>query len=212
MFGARKEGCQRNSILQLALLGINKSMRLFIAIDFSGLSDYFFELQKQLPKNAKLSLTKTFHLTLKFLGEVQPDKVEEIYEKLKTIKFSQFNVFLNTVGIFPSENYIRVVWVGLKPEDKILELQESVDVSLKSLFKKENDFKAHITLARVKFPEDKKQFVQELKKIKVKEEKVEIKNFRLVKSTLAAKGPIYEDLAVFNSNQQFAEVFRNFFK
>ena len=174
-------------------------MRLFIAIDFSELRDYFLELQKQLPKNAKLSLTKSFHLTLKFLGEVQPDKVEDVTETLKIIKFSQFNVFLDTVGIFPSENYIRVVWVGLKPEDKILELQESIDASLKPLFKKEKDFKAHITLARVKFPEDKKQFVEELKKIKVKDKKIEIKDFRLMKSTLTPKEPVYEDLAVFSS-------------
>ena len=175
-------------------------MRLFIAVDFSGLKDYFLELQKQLPKNGKLSLTKSFHLTLKFLGEVQPDKAEEIIEKLKMIKFRQFNVFLDTIGIFPSENYIRVVWVGLKPEDRILELQKSIDESLKPMFKKEKDFKTHITLARVKYPEDKKQFLEDLRKIKVDGKKVEIKDFRLVKSTLAPKGPVYEDLAVFNSN------------
>lgn len=174
-------------------------MRLFISIDFSELKDYFFELQKQLPKNARLSLTKSFHLTLKFLGEVQPDKVEEIIEKLKMIKFSQFSVFLDAVGIFPSENYIRVVWIGLKPEDKILKLQESVDGLLKPLFKKEKDFKAHITLARVKYPENKKQFAEELKKIKVNDKKAEIKDFRLIKSVLSPKGAIYEDLAVFNS-------------
>ena len=97
-------------------------MRLFIAADFNELKGYFIELQKLLPKNAKLSLTRTFHITLKFLGEVQPDKVEEIISKLKAIKFQQFTVFLDSIGIFPTEDYIRVVWVGIKPEDKILEL------------------------------------------------------------------------------------------
>lgn len=175
-------------------------MRLFIAIDFNELKDYFFELQKHLPKNAKLSLTKTFHITLKFLGEVQPDKVEEIISKLKTIKFEPFKTFLDSIGIFPSENYIRVVWIGLKPEDKVLELQKQIDESLSKLFKKEKDFKSHITLARVKYPEDKKQFLEQLKKIKVENKKIEIKDFRLMKSTLTPKGPIYEDLMVFSSN------------
>ncbi len=191
-------------------------MRLFIAIDFNELKDYFAKLQDLLPKNATLSFTKTFHLTLKFLGEVQPDKVETIINDLKNIKFRQFPVFLDSIGIFPSENYIRVVWIGLNPEEKIMELQQNIDESLKRLFKcqkskisdhaqkfykfltKEKDFKAHITLARVKYPEDKKSFLEQLRKIKIENKKIEIKDFRLIKSTLNPKGPVYEDLYVFN--------------
>lgn len=173
-------------------------MRLFIAIDFSELKDYLIELQNQLPKNAKLSLTKTFHLTLKFLGEVQPNNAEKVVNILKNIKFGAFSVFLDGIGIFPTENYIRVVWIGLKPEDKILDLQKAIDESLKSLFKKEKEFKAHITIARVRYPEDKKAFVGQIKKIRVENKRIEVKDFMLIKSTLTSKGPIYEDLAVFN--------------
>ena len=176
-------------------------MRLFIAIDFDGLKDYFIGLQKLLPKNARLSLTKTFHLTLKFLGEVQPDDAEKIAGTLKNIKFKHFSVHLDSIGIFPAENYIRVVWVGLKPESGILELQKNIDESLKQFFKKERDFKAHITIARVKYPEDKKSFVEEMKKIKVESKKIEVKGFRLVKSALGRECPVYEDLEIFNCNQ-----------
>ena len=76
-------------------------MRLFIGTNFNELNIYFAELQNQLPKNARLSLTKLFHLTLKFLGEVQPSKVEEIVNILKNIKFEKLDVFLDSVGIFP---------------------------------------------------------------------------------------------------------------
>src|SRR3989338_606841 len=174
-------------------------MRLFIAIDFDELKDYFIEVQKLLPFNARLSLTKTFHLTLKFLGEVQPNDVEKIIDILKNIKLSHFTVFLDSIGIFPTENYIRVVWIGLKPEDKIVELQKQIDESLKQFFKKERDFKAHITIARVKYPEDKKSFVEQIKRIKVESKKIVVKNFRMVKSTLSIEWHVYEDLAVFNS-------------
>ena len=177
-------------------------MRLFIAVDFNEIKEYFHELQKQLPKNAKLSLTKSFHLTLKFLGDVAPQNADNIIEALKKIQFVPFSVHLDSIGIFPTENYIRVVWVGMKPEDKILELQKKVDESLIKLFKKEKDFKAHITLARVKYPEDKKDFVGHVKRIKVESRKIEIKGFRLVKSTLASKGPVYENLKIFKSNQK----------
>lgn len=177
-------------------------MRLFIAIDFNELKDYFVYLQTQLPKNAKLSLTKAFHITLKFLGEVQPDKAEKIVAILKKIECVAFSVFLDSIGIFPTENYIRVVWVGIKPEDKILELQKNVDELLNPMFKKEKDFKAHITIARVKYPEDKKAFLEGLKKIKVENKKIDVKIFKLIKSTLSRQGPIYEDLAVFDGNQK----------
>lgn len=176
-------------------------MRLFIAIGFNELKDYFIEVQELLPSDARLSLTKTFHLTLKFLGEVQPDKVEKIVNSLERIKFEKFPVHLDSIGIFPTENYIRVVWIGLKPEDKIIELQKQIDESLKQLFKKEKYFKAHITIARVKYPEDKKSFVEEIKKMNVENKKILVKNFRLVKSTLIRECPVYEDLGIFNCNQ-----------
>lgn len=175
-------------------------MRLFIAIDFNELKGYFAELQKQLPQNAKLSLVKSFHLTLKFLGDVEQNNADEIINNLKKIKFNTFSIELNSIGIFPTENYIRVVWVGLKPEDKVMELQKRIDESLKNLFKNEKDFKAHITLARVRYPADKKSFVDGIKKIKVESKKIEIKDFRLVKSTLTPQGPVYEDLETFGSD------------
>ena len=173
-------------------------MRLFIAIDFDSLKNYFIELQELLPRNAKLSLTKSFHITLKFLGEVHPNDIENIISELKKIKFRHFSVSLDSIGIFPTENYIRVIWIGIKPEDEILMLQRQIDDLLGKMFKKEKDFQAHITIARVKFPEDKKAFVGQIRKINVENRKIEIRDFRLVQSTLTAKGPVYEDLAVFN--------------
>ena len=175
-------------------------MRLFIAIDFEELKDYFAELQSQIPTNAKLSLAKTFHLTLKFLGEVQQDKVDGIISSLKKIKFEPFSVSLDSIGVFSSESSIRVVWIGLKPEEKVIELQKKIDNSLKILFNEEKNFKAHITLARVRFVEDAKPFIEELKKIKVESKKVEVKEFKLMKSTLTAEGPVYEGMAVFKFN------------
>jgi len=173
-------------------------MRLFIAIGFNELKDYFVGLQAQLTKNAKLSLTKSFHITLKFLGDVQPDKVDKIIDIMKNIKFQRFAVFLDSIGIFPTENYMRVVWVGINPEEKVFELQKNVDESLKPMFKKEKDFKAHITIARVKYIEDRKSFVEQLKKIKVESRKIGIKKFKLIKSSLTSQGPVYEDLGVFD--------------
>jgi len=67
------------------------------------------------------------------------------------------------------------------------------------LFGKEKDYKPHITLGRVKFikKENKTKFVETIKNIKVEGKKIEIKDFRLIKSTSTEKGPVYGDIGIF---------------
>lgn len=175
-------------------------MRLFIAIDFNELNGYFCELQSKMDKSlAKLKEVSAFHLTLKFLGEVPDDKVDLIKEKFMSIKFKPFSLRWDKIGVFPNENYIRVVWVGVEPKEEVVELQKNIEDSLKEFgFKKDFKFHPHITLARVKFVNDKGKFIKNLKDIKVKDKKIEVKDFRLVKSTLKPEGPVYEDIEIFN--------------
>ena len=178
-------------------------MRVFIAINIpEEIKDYFKIIQEMIDKeNVKIRLAHKgqMHLTLKFLGEVQPDMVKKVCEELKNIKFQSFPVYLDSIGIFSSKKYIRVIWIGLRPEEEIIKIQKNIDDILNKCFKREKDFEPHLTLARVKFVEDKEKFVRGLKNIKIKRKKFEINNFKLVKSILTKKGAIYEDIAIFNS-------------
>lgn len=175
-------------------------MRLFIAIDFNELRDYLAGLQKGIDKSlAKLNETSTFHLTLKFLGKVSEGTAEEVKRKLKEIKFKPFSLTLDKIGVFPTENFVRVIWVGTKQSNEVTELQERIEDSLKEFnFKKDVEFHPHITLARVKLVNDREKLIKALKGIKVEEKTIEVKGFRLVKSTLTPKGPVYEDLEFFS--------------
>ncbi|MBU90319.1 RNA 2',3'-cyclic phosphodiesterase [Candidatus Woesearchaeota archaeon] len=176
-------------------------MRLFIAIEIpEEVKEYIVKIQKDIDNTAnkiRFADKNQIHLTLKFLGEVQPDKADVIKEELKRISFNPFSVQLDKIGVFPDEGYIRVIWVGLKPEEPILELQKDIDEALEKSFKKEKNFKAHITLARVKYIEDKENFINKLKNIEIENKKIEVNNFKLVKSTLTPEGPVYENLMVF---------------
>ncbi len=178
-------------------------MRLFIAIEIpEDVKEYMGKVQEKIGSDlAKIRFVSKehIHLTLKFLGEVQPSEVESIKDKLKKIKFKAFSTCLSSIGVFPSESYIRVVWVGLKPENEVLELQKNIDEKLKKLFKKEKNFSAHITLARVKFVDDKKKFVDRLNKIKTEKKKIDVKDFKLIKSTLSPKGAVYETIMTFET-------------
>jgi 2'-5' RNA ligase len=93
---------------------------------------------------------------------------------------------------------IRVVWIGIEPKNTICELQKQIDEALSPLFKKEKDFQPHITLARVKTVENKKQFAELVKNLKVKPLKFEVKEFKLIQSQLRGpEGPLYTDSAVY---------------
>ena len=175
-------------------------MRLFIAIDCKELEDYFKELQAQIPTDiAKIKTVNTFHLTLKFLGDVFEEKVEDVKAALSSIKFKPFKLKLDKIGVFPSEGYIRVVWIGLKDDDHLSKLQKDVELVLdKFHFRRDFEFMPHLTLARVKFINEKEKFVESLKKIEVEEKEVEVKEFKLIKSELTKQGPIYTDLGVFH--------------
>jgi len=175
-------------------------MRLFVAFDISEeAKKHLQEIQKKLQTdNTKLTLAKNFHLTLKFLGEVMPAQAEEIKKLLQNIEFKPFVAKLDGTGAFPNENYIRVVWVGIEPSDVIKELQQKIDTILEKLFPKEKDFQPHITLARVKYIKDKKQFAEQIKKLDVKPISFEVKEFKLIESKLQGKeGPLYTDLAIY---------------
>ena len=126
------------------------------------------------------------------------DKVDLIKEKLKAIKFEPFSLSLDKIGVFPTENYVKVIWVGVNPQEQVVKLQEKIEDSLKEFkFKRDFKFHPHITLARVKFVNDKEVFIKNLKEIKVENKTVDVNDFRLVKSTLTGEGPVYEDVGVF---------------
>jgi len=174
-------------------------MRLFIAFDIpESVKEQLVSIQEQIKTDAKINWVKqeNMHLTLKFLGEVAEDKVDDVKKKLSSVKFKPFEVVVSEIGVFPSENYIRVIWVGLKDDESMQRLAKDVRGVLPE-FKDDYEFKAHLTIARVKFVKDKKALVDELKSIKVKSEKFKVENFKLYKSTLTGSGPVYEEVAVF---------------
>jgi 2'-5' RNA ligase len=175
-------------------------MRLFIAIELpKELNEQILELKKKLETDtAKLNITKENHFTMKFLGET--DKAEEIKEALKKVKFNHYKTKLHNVGVFPNENHINVIWLGIKPEQETIELKNKIDEVLKEFkFKDEYDFHPHLTLARVKFIKDKEKFKELLHSLKTSNSEFEVKEFKLIKSELTPEGPEYTNIAVFQA-------------
>ncbi len=168
-------------------------MRLFLSCEIpKDISDYIHELAKQLPE-ARLTVPHNIDLTVKFIGEVPDSKIEEVKQKLSEIKFKPFKAMLNGIGVF-TEDFIRVAWVGLTPSEKFEELHVLADNALKGLFPEEKRFQAHLTIARVKYVEDKQKFLGVLKLIKVEPLTFDVDKLVLFKSQLSPKGATHEPL------------------
>ena len=173
-------------------------MRVFVAVGISQKAkDEIRKIQNQLPKfDGKFTETENLHLTLKFLGEVSNEDIEEVKKRLREIRFNKFKTEINHLGFFDNqkpESYKRelIVWLHL---DNCEKLQDKVDEALSGLFEEEKRFMSHLTIARVKNVKNKKEFLDKLEKIKINKIKFDVKDFRLKKSVLTKKGPVYEPI------------------
>lgn len=172
-------------------------MRLFIAVPLSDeINKHIEELQQHLPKTqAKLTISKHPHLTLKFLGEVMPEDLEKTKQALSLVEFEQFQVKLKGIGTFTD----KVVWLGVEPHAPFEKLQQKIEKMLSKLYPKEERFHPHITLARIKEINEKQGFLDLLKKIPVKPYTFIVDKIILYQSTLGPEGSTYNELAEFHS-------------
>lgn len=158
------------------------------------------ELKKKNLFHGKFVEGENLHLTLKFLGEIEEKKVEEVKTKLKEIKFSGFQAYLGELGVFSSD-YIRIIWAHVLGK-KVEELQALVDEKLKGLFPKEERFMSHLTIARVKNVKDKKLLLEALKTVRTQNLGFSIKEFYLMKSELKPEGPEYSVIEKFELGEE----------
>lgn len=138
-----------------------------------------------------------FHITLKFLGELEPDIISRVKKSLMPLKyFEPFSINLSYIGAFPNLNSPRVIWLsGEEGAKELSRLSKKVNEILyedEEIPKDEKKFKAHLTLARLKSGILSEELVRKLGTVQ---------NFSwrcdelfLIRSELTTKGPIYTDI------------------
>ena len=137
-----------------------EEIRAFIAIELEeGIERELARVQTLLKDKVAAPVRWTdpqgVHLTLKFLGNIPAERVEEIGSALREAcqGFAPFTLQFYGLGCFPSLNSPRVIWIGIGGETETLKrLQERVEERLAPLgFPPEKrGFSPHLTLGRVK--------------------------------------------------------------
>ncbi|MEM2358247.1 MAG: RNA 2',3'-cyclic phosphodiesterase, partial [Nitrososphaerota archaeon] len=143
---------------------------------------------------------ETLHITLIFLGELEPPLVERVRERLLGIEVRPMRLLLKGVGYFPGGSRINVVWIGVEDLDSRLSTtQQEVASRLSELgFKPDKEFKPHITVLRVKGVRNKSEVLSRLTQLSSHVlGEVIVDRVKLKKSILRPEGPIYEDLHIY---------------
>ncbi len=175
-------------------------MRLFVAVDLNDdLRDRLTPITKEVSKfsGVKAVEPQNLHITLLFLGEVRDERVGAIENELSQVEFNPFRIRLRGIGAFPNPSSPRVVWVGVEDGGELKRLADSVYQRLKKLgFRRDKDFSAHITVARVK--KRNPSIAEFIKKYSSSEfGEMDVNCFKLKQSILRPQGPIYKDVRVF---------------
>jgi RNA 2',3'-cyclic 3'-phosphodiesterase len=134
-------------------------IRAFIALELPpSVISLLRRMQENLKSKglrAKWVRPENIHLTLKFLGNINPGDIDKICGAMMDAAsdFMAVHLVARGVGIFPSIKRPRVIWVGLGGQLQLLvNLQRALEDNLAALgFKKETrPFKGHLTLGRFK--------------------------------------------------------------
>jgi len=133
-------------------------MRTFIAIPLNkecrSMLDRLQQDLRAFRADVRWVAVRSIHLTLKFLGEVDPAVIPGLTEALALESRSghPFEVRLHGLGCFPHQRNPRIVWCGVGGDtDSLARLQQTIETACAffGFAPEERAFHPHLTLGRV---------------------------------------------------------------
>ena len=183
------------------------SLRAFIALEVpdaiqQALALQIASLQTTCGRAVRWVACENIHLTLKFLGELAPARVEALSHSLLAECSQQtgFEVNVSGLGGFPNLRRPRVIWAGLQAPPELGRLQRGIELAAARLGcpVEQKPFSAHLTIGRVREQATPAE-IQALQTAFCGPQPVEFGRFSarsvtLFKSELRPAGPLYTPL------------------
>ncbi|RKU05732.1 RNA 2',3'-cyclic phosphodiesterase [Candidatus Poribacteria bacterium] len=183
---------------------MNQPIRCFVAIEIpetiqNKLARIQGTLRKQIQK-ASWVKPNNIHLTLKFLGDVDPDDIQTIGETIEgvAIRHRSFSLRVGGLGAFPNFARPRVLWAGVKVgSERVSDLAQDINVALTdcgfSIDTKK--FNSHLTIARVKERIDLRPYANQYRQYdRIDGAEMSVRTISLIQSQLHPTGAIYSTL------------------
>ena len=184
-------------------------MRVFVAVDVGD--DVRREVTRVITTlTGKLEAVKkppkvtwvrpnTLHVTLKFLGELEPPVVERIQDLLAPpLPIAPFQLDWRGIGTFPSNRNPRALWLGvINGAAPLAQVEAEVSRRLAgeaAIEIEDRAFLPHLTLGRVKMAGEGIDWPKLLQSVEVKRASSTVDRVTLYRSVLSQQGPNYTDL------------------
>jgi RNA 2',3'-cyclic 3'-phosphodiesterase len=182
------------------------SWRVFCAVELPDdvreqLQDHITRLREAVPDvAASWSRVENVHLTLKFLGNVEVERIDAISAAASRAvgEFSPFAIGVGGTGVFPRPSRPQVLWIGVSdPAGQLAALQKKFeDECAAAEFEKENRaFRPHLTIARIRRPEGGKRLADAHLKMDFKPLEIKLNEVIVFRSELSPKGSRYTPLS-----------------
>src|SRR5215217_2569829 len=138
--------------------------RIFCAAELpdrvrARLEEHIQRLRKDVSDvTASWSRVENIHLTLKFFGNVDVNKLPAISAAAsRTVEeFSSNQISVGNTGVFPRPSRPQVLWIGINdPSGKLSALQKRFEdeCATEGFAKEDRAFRPHLTIARLRKPD-----------------------------------------------------------
>lgn len=186
-------------------------IRAFIAVTIDvqvirKISDAMVQLRRTIPDVRWVEPDK-IHLTIKFLGEIEPSRVDSIASALEqALKlFPRFTINAKGLGVFPEARRPKVLWVGLEGS-QLVKLAAKVEAALEPMgfLPEARGFQPHLTIGRWRrFDGPAKNLPEELERWKGYDYGAsKVESVTLFQSVLKPDGALHQPLRVIAITQE----------
>ena len=189
---------------------MSEEWRTFCAIELptevrSQLAKHAKQLRDAVPDvSASWSKPENVHLTLKFFGNVPTQSLAKISAAASRVssEVSSFQIRIGGTGVFPRRSRPQVLWIGIEDSSgRLSDLQHRLEEEFarEGFAKEDRGYRPHLTIARLRRPEDARQLAEAHIQTKFSFIEVRVNEFVLFRSQLSPKGSIYTVI----SNHEF---------
>ena len=189
------------------------SIRCFVAIEIPDrIQAILSEVQSDFRSRIiKASWTRhgNFHMTLRFIGDVETGQIQEIDKTLqKVVDFlPPFSIEIGGIGTFPNLSRPRVLWVGLtQGVREVTTLVKMINRELAELgYPTDSRFHPHFTLARLKEQVNMRIYTKLFQKYEtIAGTVVNVNHITLVRSELHPSGAVYTPINIYQLGREKA--------
>jgi 2'-5' RNA ligase len=180
----------------------DQKIRCFIAVKvpqhiLEEIDNYLMHLRR-IASDVRWVKVHGIHVTLKFLGEIEPKLVDQVKNSLISITgvVEPFHLSVQGSGCFPNTRKPRVFWLGLQqnPENDLFRIYKWIEnkLDIHGFEREKRKFSPHLTVGRVRKEQNFAPLFDYIKKNPFSKSSFQVNSIVFMRSILKPSGAEYE--------------------